>query len=77
MFTVDAQCARCCYKPECLERKEILTTLSLLANRLNTEPQFDASPGDGIIILSCHGFAIARPEPAPVPGLLSPVPVTE
>lgn len=59
LFTVDARCSRCCKKNECLVRVEALTTLSGLANKLNTDPALSESPGEGILILSCDDFAVA------------------
>lgn len=59
LFTVDARCARCHKKTECLVRVEVITTLTSLTNKLNTDPALAESPGEGIIILACDDFAIA------------------
>ena len=59
LFTVDARCSRCYQKADCLVRVEVLTTLSALQNKLNTDPHLAESPGEGILILSCDDFAVA------------------
>lgn len=59
LFTVDARCARCHKKTVCTVRVEVLTTLSALANKLNTDPHLAESPGEGILILACDDFATA------------------
>lgn len=56
MWTIDARCSRCINKAECADRAEVLKTLSPLANKLNTEPEFTESPGDGILIVACASF---------------------
>lgn len=59
LFTVDARCSRCYKKSECLVRVEVLTALSNLTNKLNTDPHLAESPGEGILILSCDDFSVA------------------
>lgn len=55
MFTVDMnRCPACPDKDTCQDRKEIVTTLSALAMKLNTDPAHVDGPGDGIIIVACH-----------------------
>lgn len=58
-WTIDARCSRCVKKDGCEDRKELIADLSPLANKLNTETRFTASPGDGVLIVSCSDFAVA------------------
>ena len=59
LFTIDARCSRCGKKTACLTRVEIITTLNALTNKLNTDPQFTDSPGEGILIIACDDFSVA------------------
>lgn len=62
MWTIDARCSNCGHKTTCEDRKTLYAALSPLANTLNTEPQFQESPGDGIIVMVCHTF-VAKVSP--------------
>jgi hypothetical protein len=59
MWTIDAPCSRCCKKPECKDRPEVIKTLTSLTGALNTEEPFIDGPGDGVLIVSCKDFAVA------------------
>ncbi len=59
MWTIDAQCPRCCKKNECLDRPEAIKTLTTLTGKLNGSAKFVDGPGDGIIIFSCRDFEVA------------------
>ena len=58
MWTVDARCSQCKHKETCADRKKILTTLSPLANELNTDVTYVDGPGDGVLVVACREFAI-------------------
>ena len=60
MWTIDAQCSRCCKKDLCKDRIEILHNLATLTADLNTDAELVESPGDGILIVACQGFALAE-----------------
>jgi hypothetical protein len=61
MVTVDARCASCWHKNNgCLERPRLLPALGALANELSG-PEYEDSPGDGIIIWSCAAFTTTAP----------------
>lgn len=59
LFTIDARCSRCYQKSDCAVRVEVLSDLSALQNKLNTDPALAESPGEGILILACNDFAVA------------------
>jgi len=59
MWTIDAQCPRCCKKNKCKDRPEAIKTMTTLVAKLNGKAEFVNGPGDGIIILSCRDFAVA------------------
>ena len=59
-WTIDSRCSRCCKKKDCADRLELNTTLSPLTNKLNMEEPFASGSGDGIIIVTCHDFAVAE-----------------
>jgi len=59
MWTIDTRCPSCSKKASCADRKELISTLSPLATRLNTEPEFVDGPGDGILVIACKDFSIA------------------
>ncbi len=58
MWTIDAQCSRCCKKDECEDRTKIIGTLSPLSNDLNAQAEHVNSPGDGVLIVACQDFAV-------------------
>ncbi len=62
MWSIDARCSSCTHKLTCEDRRKLFTDLSPMINSLNLDEQFQGSPGDGIIILACHGFSVT---PAP------------
>ncbi len=62
MWTVDARCSNCGYKATCEDRNVLYADLSPLVNHLNSDPLTLASPGDGIIVLVCNGFALKAPK---------------
>ncbi len=62
MWTIDARCSSCADKLICEDRKKLFTELSPVVNSLNMDEQFQASPGDGIIILACQSFTVT-PQP--------------
>jgi len=59
MWTVDARCPSCSKKETCADRKELISTLSPLTNKLNTVPEFVDGPGDGVLVVACKEFTIA------------------
>ena len=62
MWSTDQRCTMCYKKKSCKDREALFKALSPLVNELNTAEPFVSGPGDGIIIISCHDFAIAPPD---------------